>query len=43
MKEKVWYPSVEDIKTIHSRVIEKNPGKHPGEAVKPESRLPPRS
>jgi len=40
MKEKTWYPTVDDIRKIHSRVIERNPSKYPGEAINPESRLP---
>lgn len=35
-----WYPTVDDIKRVHSQVLEKNPDKYPGEMVSPESKLP---
>jgi len=40
MREKIWYPSVEEIERIHDRVLERNPEKYEGRRVPPVSRLP---
>ncbi|PSG99211.1 MAG: hypothetical protein BRC29_03740 [Nanohaloarchaea archaeon SW_7_43_1] len=40
MKEKNWYPAVEDIEKVHDDVLEQNPEKYPGTRVSPLTRIP---